>query len=60
MANREAKERKLLVEQGLLPADDVTDAPDELAGETSAALLDPHQPDGDDRPVLSEGVVPRL
>jgi hypothetical protein len=53
---REAKERKLLIEQGLLPPD----APDELAGVTSAALLDPHEPDGDDRPVLSEGVVPGL
>lgn len=57
---REAKERKLLIEQGLLPADDATEAPDEPAEETSAALLDSHEPDRDDGAVLGKSVVPGL
>ena len=53
-------ERKALAELGLTPemiAADATLAPTEP---TSDALLDPHEADRDDGPVLSEGVVPGL
>ena len=53
-------ERKALAELGLTPemvAADPTLAPTEPS---SDALLDPHQTDGDDGPVLGERVVPGL
>ena len=62
---RLAKERKLLISQGLLPPDedgmDATDEPtDEPADETSAALLDSHEADRDYGAVLWKSVVPGL
>ena len=58
---RLAKERKLLIQQGLLPPDDdAADATEGPAGETSAALLDSHEPDRDDGAVLGKSVVPGL
>ena len=58
-------ERKMRAELGLPPidpyaedgAEDPTLDPD---APVSDALLDPHQPDGDDGPVLGERVVPGL
>ena len=58
---RLAKERKLLIQQGLLPPDeDGMDATDEPADETSATLLDSHEADRDDGAVLGKSVVPGL
>ena len=57
---RLAKERKLLIQQGLLPPDDDGTGATEPADEASAALLDSHEPDGDDGAVLGERVVPGL
>ncbi len=62
---RERKlERKALAEGGALVTDtDAVDGADpalESAEPELDALLDPHQPDGDDRAVLGERVVPGL
>lgn len=50
---RAASAEKKARAAGLIPMDGVDE-------EGSPALLDPHQADGDDRPVLSESVVPGL
>jgi hypothetical protein len=57
---RLAKERKLLIQQGLLPPDDGGTDATEPTDETSAALLDSHEPDRDDGAVLGKSVVPGL
>ena len=57
---RLAKERKLLIQQGLLPPDDDGTDATEPTDETSAALLDSHEADRDDGAVLGKSVVPGL
>ena len=55
-------ERKAQAELGLAtaPAGDGEERTLDPEAPASAALLDPHEPDGDDGPVLGERVVPGL